>query len=36
MKREKIFKKTCKSSAGIQIINNTYPDGNGEIHTRNQ
>lgn len=35
MKREKIFKKACKGS-GIQIINNTYIDENGEIHTRNQ
>lgn len=35
MKREKIFKKACKGG-GIQIINNTYTDENGEIHTRNQ
>lgn len=35
MKREKIFKKACKGS-GIQIINNTYTDKNGELHTRNQ
>lgn len=35
MKREKIFKKACKGS-GIQIINNTYTDENGELHTRNQ
>lgn len=35
MKREKIFKKACKGSS-IQIINNTYVDKNGELHTRNQ
>lgn len=35
MKREKIFKKACKGS-GIQIINNTYEDENGELRTRNQ
>lgn len=35
MKREKIFKKACKGNS-IQIINNTYTDGNGELHTRNQ
>ena len=35
MKREKIFKKACKGNS-IQIINNTYTDENGELHTRNQ